>query len=238
MDGSKSIRTAVIVSLLLAAPVLAGCIGSASAATAKGELSTAEQEAQGWASDAELASIVGVEGPFVGDWDGPYDDWAAPSGEHRGAAYWSATESDDQVGDGRCAVWLYVFIADSKPGEQFGVAVDEDGEVLATETDEREEDLVPVGEWRIDSDEAMERAMDRSDRLQEARESDDHSLVMALGREDPEENAAWVIVAFGHNEEGGAFAFAIVDAVTGQAFAFDDSWGFDGDWDGDWGGGW
>lgn len=186
---------------LLTAPGLAGCIQGAQAATAQQTADPARDRAADWAEDAELASATGMEGRH--------------GGQHE-ADYWDRAGDDEEVGDGRCKVWRYVFVADSKPDEAYVVALDDEGEVLEQQTQPRSEDDAALGDWSVDSDEALQIAKEANDDLAEGIDRDNYGLLMELERDSANENPAWFVAGGGAESGEAAGGYVVLDAVTGD----------------------
>lgn len=220
----------ILMVALVAAPALSGCLTAQ--ATAMQYQDTAHARAQDWDPDAELAGIFGVEGtfgamfggvPWMGpspqmsgsmDWDGSGPGASAQS-QHGEKAYWSRAREDPNVGDGRTEFWIYGFVAEGR-SEAFYVVVDRDGEVLDTGTTARDEDTVPVGQYNVDSDRALQIAKDANQGLEEGLDSENFGLVMGLKRDADQDHARWFVAGGGGDESGGGGGFVVIDAVTGE----------------------
>lgn len=206
--------------------VLAGCLGAAQGATARGSLSPADQAAGAWDPGAELARIVGVEGTFgfawmggfAGAWSGHAAWWGG------GATHWERSAEDPRVGDGRCEVWVYRYVAPNRD-EAFVVVVDRNGTVVRQGPDEREDDDVPVGEWRIDSDRALAIAKEANQGLREGLGGQRFSVVEVLGREPARERGAWLVAGGGGGPGGGGGGFVLLDAVSGEVLRSEGGFG-------------
>lgn len=233
-------RSIMLAALLLAAPVLAGCIGSAQA-TAMEEQDTAEDLAQDWDDDVQLVSIVGLEGNFpggawagMGDWDWDWDwDWdharPGPSADAQASYtvqqssagsgdYWERAADDDDVGDGKCELWAYRFISPNKPGQAYVVVVDRDGELVHQGIEDKDGDDVPLGAWEIDSDEAADIALDANEGLRQGTSSEHYGIILVLGHDEDRGNAVWFIAGGGGDSSGGGGGMVILDGVTGEVY--------------------
>lgn len=200
---------AVLLATLVAAPALAGCLGSAQA-SAMDQRDPAQEEAESWSSDAELALVVGLEGEAAnayGGYDGGNDSFEED--------YWSRAEEDDSRGDGQAELWGYGFVSESKPDEVFYVVVDADGEVVDTRTDSRDDEEA-LGEWEVDSDEAAEIAREENEHLRAAEEADNSGFVFVLHEDDDYTNPVWIVAGGGGGDSGGGGGIVIIDAVTGD----------------------
>jgi hypothetical protein len=218
-----SLRALAIAAILVTTP-LAGCLGSAQAATAQQEESQARDEAQTWADDAELASVVGIEGAFVAG----FTAFGAGSADH-----WDRANEDDDIGDGRCKVWKYTFVSESKPDEAYFVVVDHEGEIVDSGTEDRD-DQGPIGEWSFDSDEALDTAKDANEGLERGTSSENYGLVIVLDDDEDYENPTWFVAGGGGDSSGGGGGVVVVDAVTGDVLSSSGGYG-----SGDYGsGGW
>ncbi|HVL88402.1 MAG TPA: hypothetical protein VM681_10440 [Candidatus Thermoplasmatota archaeon] len=206
----RRLLRASTLALAIAPLLLAGCLGSAAAGTAQANLPPAESRAKEWHSGATLYMIVGAEGTWIGAFAGG-GGFGLSSGER------SRVQSDGTVGDGRTEVWVYVFKAAGK-SKAFVVVTDKDGKVLrAEETDASDtNELLPVGEWKINSDEALRRAKDANEGLRRGVESSNFGIAEILRREQGETRAQWHIAGGGGDASGGGGGYVKLDAVTGQ----------------------
>lgn len=215
--GSKGL--AIATAILLA---VAGCVGSAAAGTAKGGEPPAEAEAKRWDSGAQLVKIIGVEGSFpvvgwtgFGSYSGSGNTYASAGSTDLGFEYMSRGKDDRTIGDGRCEVWIYRYVSTGE-SEAFVVVVDKDGKVLKTGTDEKRDDDRTVGEWKINSDQALQIAKDASPHLRRGVESQSFALFEGLHRDDAQQHAAWYVAGGGGDASGGGGGFVKIDAVTGR----------------------
>lgn len=199
----------VMVASLLALPALAGCVGTAGA-TAMEHRSVAGEEASEWSQGASLVQIVGVEG----SWN-MTTGFAGSMGES-GEAYWDRAEDDPNPGNGHAEVWVYRFVDSGASEAVFSVAVDESGEVLGVSEGERSSGMVALGEWSVDSDEAMEIALDMNSGLRDASQTENVGLVSVLYQEEDRENPVWRIAGGGGDASGGGGGSVLLDAVTGE----------------------
>lgn len=193
---------AVLLATLVAAPALAGCLGSAQA-TAMDQRDPADDRAQQWDEDAQLAKIVGLEGnTSSGSGDG-YDG---------SAAYWEPAREDDSVGDGRIAVWVYVYVSPNEPGKTFVVVV-HDGEIEQTEEEDEDEQALP--EFSVDSDEAAEIAAENNEGIATAKDSENYGFVYHLETND-DGIPTWFVAGGGGDDDGGGGGFVVIDARNGE----------------------
>lgn len=197
----------LLVVALVAAPALSGCLTAQ--ATAMQHRPTAQDRARQWDADAELAGVLGIEGSMPNDLPG-YWHGNAPDGN-----FWTRARDDPTVGDGHTEFWIYAWVADGNP-DAFFVVVDRDGEVLDSGTTEREEDMVPVGTWGIDSDRALEIAKENNQGLREGLDRENFALMEALSRDPGDDHATWTIAGGGGDASGGGGGFVVLDAVTGD----------------------
>lgn len=192
-------------------PALAGCLGSAQG-TAQASLSPAEQAARRWDGGAYLVGVIGYEGapgPWMSGFLGDGWGWTSEST----SAHGPRTSQDARVGDGVCEVWVYGYRAPGKAA-MYVVAVDKDGRVLRA--GESEPDMVAVGAWRVNSDEALRIAKNANDGLRRGVESQHFALVLALGKEAADPRARWMIAGGGGDASGGGGDQVVLDAVSGE----------------------
>lgn len=237
---------AVALAALVAAPALAGCLGSAQA-SAMEQQDTAHDRAKEWDADAQLAFVIGIEGDFAtmmggGNWSGSGwggsgsgsgwgGSWAdarrpAPTHDQEGetqqdssSSYWSRAKEDDSRGDGRAVLWMYLFVSPNKPNTAFKVVVNEEGEIVETSEEDRGGDLAPLGEWSVDSDEAAQIAVENNDGIRSAKNSDHYSFMYMLDDRDDHPNPVWGIAAAGGDESGGGGGYVEIDAKTGEVLS-------------------
>lgn len=222
---------AILLAVFLASPALVGCLGTASAATAEENRDPAEDRAQQWDDQAQLAGVVGLEGQaahWMGSWGFDYDyeygggDYGDYHGggmqvqsRHAQSSPWAKAAEDGDRGDGRCKIWAYTYVSPNKPDEAFTTIVDEDGDVIANTTEERDGEE-PLSNWEIDSDEAAEIAEENNEGIREGRGSDNFAFVFVL-EEDPEySNPTWTVAGGGGDASGGGGGVVVIDAVTGD----------------------
>lgn len=212
-------KTTILSLVCVVALALSGCL-TASAATAKEHQGKATDEAQSeWAADAQLVGIFGMEGTNQGWEEGP---WSA--GEDQSKNYFASAEDDDDVGDGRSEVWAYGYQADSKPDEFFIVFFDKDGDRQGDMTVPAEDDMLPIGDYELNSDEAVDKAKEAEDGIETALETENHFMVVFLAKAEDHPNPVWSVMAGGGGQSddgsyGGGGGFAVVDAVTGEVLA-------------------
>ncbi len=218
-DMARWNNTTVVSLVCVVALALSGCL-TASAATAKEHQGKATDEAQSeWAADAQLVGIFGMEGTNQGWEEGP---WGA--GEDQSENYFASAEDDEDVGDGRSEVWAYGYQADSKPDEFYIVFFDKDGDRQGDMTVPAEDDMLPIGDYDLNSDEAVDKAKAAEDGIESALETENHFMVVFLAKADDHPNPVWSVMAGGGGQSddgsyGGGGGFAVVDAVTGEVLA-------------------
>lgn len=218
---------AVLVVLALAASTMAGCLSAQ--ATAQSLQPAAEAKAQSWDRSAELVVITGMEGQ-----NAALLSQAAAMGGN--GDHWERAEDDAEPGDGRGEVWAYGYRNDD--GEHLIVVVDRDREILEEMELPAFVDFPAIGHYQVDSDQAMEIAMNENEGLSEAREGDGFGVMATLARLDEDENPMWVIMGgFGSMQGEGGGGLVVIDALSGSVEASMDGWGQMGDWgmDQDWG---
>lgn len=228
----RSHKTTILSLVCVVALALSGCL-TASAATAKEHQGKATDNAQSeWASDAQLVGIFGMEGTNQGWEEGPWN-----AGEDKSENYFASAEDDEDVGDGRSEVWAYGYRADSKPDEFFIVFYDKDGERQGDMTVPAEDDMLPIGDYDVNSDEAVDKAKDAEGGIESALEAENHFMVVFLANSDDHPNPVWSVMAGGGGQSGdgsysGGGGFAVVDAVTGEVLAhYGGSGSGSGGWD-------
>lgn len=199
---SAAFRPLALVAVLAALPLLAGCVGSVQA-TARDALSPADEAARAWDADARLAQVTGVEGA-----------WSA--GAQR-ASDFTRAGSDEKVGDGRCEVWAYRYVAPDK-ARAYVVVVDRDGAVLREGEDAKHADDRALGAWRVDSDEALRIAKGASAGLREGMQKESFGVVSTL-KPGPAGTPVWVITGGGGDSTGGGGGVVRLDATSGQVLA-------------------
>lgn len=204
----RAVFTAAL--LLIAAPVLAGCVGTASAASAKEWQTPADEAAMKWDADAALVNVIGAEGTF------PMNLAASFFGFDEGASDedWSTAEGDEKVGDGKAELWLYRYISPNK--EKALAVVVAEGKVVRAEEDARQEDDTPLGAWVLDSDAALEAALTANEALRKGVASEHYGIGAFLSRSDADSSPRWVIGGMGGGSLGGGGGYVILDAETGE----------------------
>jgi hypothetical protein len=194
----RVLRPLALLALLLTA-LLAGCAGApGETMSARDGLGDAEDAAGKWAEgeDLHLIGIAAVE-PFKRiNWtyDGDGDE---ESGE-------VVTHLDGSPGDGKAPAWAYGFLAG---GRCIGVVLAAGLGVLA-EGYESCDGSDTVGDWEVDSDEAVDLLRERPEWTDLGPSA---SFFWAL--EADEGQATWSV--FGENQDGQAL-MAVVDAESGD----------------------
>lgn len=212
---------ALLFALAFAGVALSGCLeapsflfAADSEATAQKNLDLAQEAAKAWSANATLTSVFAFE-------------TAEPE---------SDLPTDPDVGNGRAVAWWYGFAAGN---ETRAYRVTADGEVaLENDTSEAGMDAdqtLPLGEWTVDSDKALETA--KANQTFGAVASG-QNVSYAEGIANEEGSTQWFVAAYGES----GFVIALVDAKTGELtsvesmdFDFGSMWG--GAWGGSWGGG-
>jgi hypothetical protein len=234
MSAGVSLKQAAPFALLVAglfvSLALAGCL--ASAATAQSVQPDADAYAQSWDADARLVAIIGLEGRSA-ELASMGLDWMSDEDEH-----WERAEADPEPGNGQAEVWVFSY--HGSEDRALHVVLDGKGEILDAFEEARLTDLLPVGDYQVDSDEAMSIAMSENEGLQDARERDSFGVMSMLARPMEDYDPTWVIMGgFGDFREGAGGGFVVIDAMTGEVLFSHGgfrSWqsGWDGDWDWDW----
>lgn len=173
---TPSVRVlAPVVLVVLAA--LAGCTGSDQAQdpspiSAREALEAARPTVEAWNEDAELLIMSGFEGGA----ESPALERQKRQAEH-GVDNGFSVYADTLPGDGRAPQWVMVFLAD---GESRSVQVNADKTAWM---DERARPAgagaQPVGNWTVDSPEALERAREASE-IDPLLAADDASVFLTL----------------------------------------------------------
>lgn len=203
---------------LAALLLLAGCIGSASAASAKDNLGAADEAARKWDSNARLAQIVGAEGTL-----------SALASTFGGSSSDLGSAGDDEnVGDGLAEVWIYRYVADSK-SMSYVVVVSKDGEILREGQEQKRADDRALGPWSLDSDDAVKLALEANEALRKGLESRFFGFAVVLHQEGTP-NPMWMVAGGGGDLNGGGGGHVIVDAVTGKIIASDGGFGSTSDY--------
>lgn len=193
---------------LAALPALAGCIGSAQAASAKENLGAADAAAKAWDPDAQLAQVVGVEGTFaslVG---------AIGMGSSQD---FSQASDDENVGDGLAEIWAYRYLAPTK-AKSFVVVLDKAGTILRESEEQKRDDDLVLGAWSVDSDAALEKAVAVNADLAKGLGSRYFGTVAVLHQQ--EGGAVWLVAGGGGDiATGGGGGQVVIDAVSGKVLS-------------------
>lgn len=202
------LRPLALAALLAALPLLAGCVGTAQA-TAKDSLNPADEAAKAWAADAELARITGAEGA-----------WRASEAR---AADFARAASDEKVGDGRCEVWAYRYVAASQ-ARAYVVVVDRDGRVVRAGEEAKQPGERALGAWRVDSDEALRIAKGASEGLREGTQKESFGVVSTL-KLDAAGTPVWTVTGGGGDRTGGGGGVVRLDAANGKVLSAEGGYG-------------
>lgn len=206
------------------APALAGCIGSASAASAKDNLGAADEAAKKWDSNARLAQIVGAEGTL-----------GALASAFGGSSSDLGDASDDEsVGDGLAEVWIYRYVASSK-SMSYVVVVSKDGAILREGQEAKRAEDQPLGQWSLDSDDAVKLALAENEHLRKGLESRFFGFAVVLHQEGAG-NPVWLVAGGGGDFTSGGGGSVILDAVTGKILSSEGGSGSASDYTGGYGG--
>lgn len=203
MSGAR--RAAV---LALAPLLLAGCLGTITPSSAQTRLDLAQAAAHKWSPNATLAGVLGTEGSLAPQPpQGQEDAVPSPSVPRQ-----ALPVADNDVGDGRGLLWFFAFTA---PDEEGILAVTSGPAVGGVRTGEyRGYDLEPLGEWELDSTDAVEAAMGTNGSFARAAAAPGARLYYEL-HQPRNGSASWRIYASPHPSKDGWSAK--VDAVTGDA---------------------
>jgi hypothetical protein len=191
-------RLPLILAAVLVAALSAGCLGAGGQTmTAREGLEDAKSAAEAWADgeDLELLGVVAIE-PFK------HIRYESDDGDYE-AEY--VTHLDGNPGDGRAPGWAYGFYT----GERCVSIVLAAGlGVLAEGYETCDEDMDPMPDWSVDSDEVAQILADEEDWPDLG---EDGTYFWALYGD--EGDALWVV---GGSGEDGETAFASVDADSGE----------------------
>lgn len=211
----------VVLITLVGSAVLSGCTAAAHPqGSAKDVQPPADQAASEWAADAELVTIVGLEGAWTGGASGHASTRSWHGENHGGTSYsfTASARSDQHVGDGACQMWVLRYISPSLD-RALDVVVDGNGTVVAQDEGAIDDDDVPLGEYAVNSDAAVAAALGASPSL-DAAVKNGSGLLLVLDRDGETEHPVWIVMA-----GSGGGGFAIIDAVTGEVvFAMDEDW--------------
>ncbi len=186
--------------LVVGAAALAGCVQDGDdrgPVPATEAISLAEAEAMDWAEDAELIIASGIEAPE----EHPATQ-RPETDEH-------VVPADEDIGDGSAPMWTVMFYSDTQNNTRsFSVTGDTVDDLEEAEPPSQEPE--PMGEWEIDSPEAVSTAMNETS-FRETALASQASVAMTLGM--LQEQPVWSIVAQDPNHPQ---ATVEVHAVTGE----------------------
>lgn len=198
--------------LLALALLLPGCVGTA-AASAVDAMSTADAAAKAWDDDARLAQALAYEGSFPVALLLQYAEFGTGSRED-----FERARNDENVGDGLAEVWAYRYVALGKESAYL-VVVDRDDNILReSETPLRDNDA-SLGDWTLDSDDAVEIALGKNEHIGQGTKLDDFAVFAVLHRE--EGVTEWLVAGGGVNADGIVGGYVRIDAATGDVLASD-----------------
>lgn len=196
--------------LLLALPVVSGCLGSAQAA-AGDHRAEATELARQWDPEASLVGVVGLEGQ---GWPAHLlPDSARSDGE---ASHWDGAEADRSVGDGRAVVWAYRFVSQADPSQLHVIVLNDEGDLLKAYDRPWARELRPLEDWSVSSEEAAEIARETNDGVQRALDSQDHAMILSLAHPRDRQAAVWFVAGGGGDDQGAGGGLVILDAATGE----------------------
>lgn len=198
----------------VASLVLAGCIGSAQAASAKENMGVADEAAKAWSPDAKLAQVAGVEGTFAA--------LAAAFAQVSTKDFGKAGE-DEKVGDGLAEAWAYRYVAASKD-KSYVVVLDKEGSIVRKGEEGRRADDRPLAAWTLDSDAAMRIAVEANEGLAKGLDSRFFGVVSILHQ--PEgADPVWLVAGGGGDLDGGAGGHVLLDAASGKVLSSEGGFG-------------
>lgn len=203
-----------LVLLLLVTAILAGCVGEAQT-TARKLLDEAEAELARTAVGNEEMKDSRLVGAwcFEGDRRQAYDAFRSRlpwrDGKEGDPPLWDQGPwGDSDIGDGKCDLWAYRFVS---PSGLHGLvrAIDREGspKYLATTGPQP-----ALGEWKLDSDDAIRRARGASQNLDTVIDRDGIEGLHVAYVLSQEDRAVWRILA-----SDGILLWSIgVDAMSGK----------------------
>lgn len=213
--GLSTFGALVVAAVLLAVP-LAGCAGpgagngdggggpDAAAGDpfkARAQLSTAEEIAEGWSSDATLIGISTIES------DQKPDNWTQDGFEFT---------PDRTIGDGLSPQWVYFF--QNGDGEKLGVGVNADGETYEN-TDARPQSPGGTLEtWSVDSAAAVDAAKSNETFSSVLEAEDAEVLYFLAGPAQQGQAPNWLLKA--SSDARGEEQTVFVNAQTGETRTF------------------
>ncbi|MHB1261218.1 MAG: hypothetical protein ACYC2H_05830 [Thermoplasmatota archaeon] len=211
--------------LAVAALGLPGCLeDGVSLLTAQEARGQADRVAEAWEPDAMLVNAYGVEaGPQAREQmaaalrQGREPGSEAEIPDEEGTLLAAVSGADEDVpGDGKAPVWVFEYVSDDAEAS-FQVTVTSAGVAFEQESEEAEVALfgnLPIGDWRIDSDEGARVA--HEDEAYDAAVEDPEAFVVTVLVQ-VEDKPIWLFAAGGPGSEEEFGAFVAVDASTGDA---------------------
>jgi hypothetical protein len=207
-EASPSATTASFVALLLLTVPLAGCMDGGSDQetqpptegdlfSAREGLEQANQTAESWSADAELAGISMIEQ------GGEPENWPAAAFNYT---------SDPSVGDGEVPQWLYFYT----DGETvMAVYLNAEGETHQDEDPPNQTPEQPITNWSVDSTEAVDAAQE-DENFSAIADEDDAEILYAL--QEGQQGPFWIMRA--RSDAMDQNRTMVVDAQTGEAQSF------------------
>jgi hypothetical protein len=199
--------SALLLAALFLTP-LAGCLG-ATAATAGEVAAKARSIAHDWDADAALQGIAGIElkemPPFLAA-------AAAQAGTDSPQAQ-LLQYHDSNVGDGRAGAWIFGFRAGER---ELLLAIDAGGRELLRHVDDDDRGSRgerPIGEFAIDSDDAMRLAAEHNATFAGQRGG---AVVASLALMPGPAGPVWLLALGASFDDLDDTAFAMVDATSGN----------------------
>ncbi len=189
--------------LVTVALVASGCFATGSIETfvpAQKNRDAADVAASEWDAQARLVAVHGIESNQTSD-DPPH----------------LTGRSDPLVGDGRAHAWKYVFASQDRPDDGYHVTVAANGTVLDANVTEPGDDVEPIVDWNVDSDEAARTVADENQTYRDATGRNDTTVVFFLGMgetDGDETDPVWLLLV--EEDNGSDVLFVGVNARNGS----------------------
>lgn len=215
MRSLLTARRTLLSLLFVAALSLSGCIGTAAASAMEAQ-SPANEAARQWKPEAELNGVMGMEGTLHMEWMAAMMmQMAEPASDSSSTPpHFDEAEKDKRVGDGRSMVWAYRYIAPDTPG--FFVVIEQDENVVYTKyINDDDQKGRSLGQWVIDSHEALRIAKEHNEGLREGVKGEQFGIMEKLERVETQEHATWIVAGGGAGPSGAGGGMVEIDAVNG-----------------------
>lgn len=188
--------------LAVLALVTSGCFASGSIESfvaAQKHRGVADAAAQEWDDPARLVAVRGLESNQTDD-DYPF----------------LMDRPDPLVGDGRAQAWQYVYASDARADQHYRVTVAANGTVVDANVTARDDEMVAVVDWNVDSDEAAHTAHEANATYRNATGRDDTTVASFLTMVETEDNKTdphWLLLV--EEDNGSDLLFLAVNARNG-----------------------